>query len=136
MGSFDLDPCCADYMPWETAKNKYIKKDDGLSKEWYGRVWCNPPFNRYLIGDWFKKMSEHKSGILLGGAAMEAKRFKEYVYPNMTGILFMDHRPYFYDEFGSRGKANCGQTICLIAFDDLNLKSLIDSKLGMIMVKQ
>ena len=46
LGPFDLDPCAPIARPWETAATHYTAEDDGLSKPWAGRVWCNPPFGR------------------------------------------------------------------------------------------
>ena len=40
LGEFDLDPCTSEiaYKLNSSAKNYYTKEDDGLSKEWLGRV--------------------------------------------------------------------------------------------------
>lgn len=43
LGAFDLDPCSPINRPWPTAGIHYTVEDDGLSKPWFGRVWCNPP---------------------------------------------------------------------------------------------
>lgn len=49
---FTLDPCASK----DNAKCKqfFTKADDGLSKKWSGRVFCNPPYGRE-IGAWVKK---------------------------------------------------------------------------------
>ena len=46
MGTIDLDPM-SNSLANETirATNIYTKKDDGLSKEWFGNVWLNPAFS-------------------------------------------------------------------------------------------
>lgn len=44
LGEFDLDPCSPVNRPWDTAKHHYNINDDGLSKDWFGRVWLNPPY--------------------------------------------------------------------------------------------
>lgn len=55
-GSFDLDPCA---LP-SSAKSHvfYTPEDDGLSQEWFGSVWMNPPYGR-KIGDWTQRAHEH-----------------------------------------------------------------------------
>ena len=52
LGEFDLDPCSPIIRPWETAKNYFT--DNGLNKDWFGRVWCNPPYGTETI-KWMKK---------------------------------------------------------------------------------
>jgi hypothetical protein len=132
LGGFDLDPCAHTEMPWQHAKANYTVEDDGLSSTWFGRVWLNPPFNQYQLPLWMEKMSKHKNGIMMISAACETKRFYTHVWGKATGILMMDHRPYFRLPDGSKGVSNSGQTMCLIAYDEANLKALLDSGLGVV----
>jgi phage N-6-adenine-methyltransferase len=52
---FTLDVCATS----ENAKcaSYYTKEDDGLSKQWSGSCWMNPPYGRG-IGLWMKKAYE------------------------------------------------------------------------------
>ena len=57
MGGIDLDPASSD------AANKFIKADryfteadDGLSRDWSGRVWMNPPYSKELIAPFIEKL--------------------------------------------------------------------------------
>ena len=56
LGKFDLDPCASVARPWGTAAVHYTREDNGLTKPWLGRVWCNPPYGR------------EQGGAELGGA--------------------------------------------------------------------
>ena len=47
MGGIDLDPASCELANRTVkATQYYTKEDNGLTKEWYGRVWLNPPFGR------------------------------------------------------------------------------------------
>lgn len=52
---FDLDVCASP----ENAKCTiyFTKADDGLSRDWTGVVWLNPPYGRE-IGRWLRKANE------------------------------------------------------------------------------
>lgn len=48
MGSIDLDPASCDLANdnFVKASNYFTEDDDGLSKDWFGNVFCNPPYGR------------------------------------------------------------------------------------------
>ena len=58
---FETDVCA---LP-ENAKCKtfYTPTEDGLSQEWTGICWCNPPYGRE-IGRWVKKASESNATVV------------------------------------------------------------------------
>jgi phage N-6-adenine-methyltransferase len=57
MGSIDLDPAsCDEANEVIKADAYYTKDDDGLSKDWHGNVWCNPPYSRDLMPAFVEKL--------------------------------------------------------------------------------
>jgi hypothetical protein len=63
LGPFDLDPCAGeftkigDFNMWDGYGH------NGLELDWFGFVWCNPPFSQKEL--WAQKMLEHNNGILI-----------------------------------------------------------------------
>lgn len=47
-GPFDLDPCAPERQGTVRAARRYTAAEDGLSREWHGRVFMNPPYGRAL----------------------------------------------------------------------------------------
>lgn len=128
LGKFDLDPCAPIVRPWSTAKKCFTILDDGLKKNWFGRVWLNPPYGNQT-GKWLKKMVEHGNGIVLIFARTETKNFFEYIWSKADGIMFLKGRLRFYHVDGTRGSA-CGAPSCLVAFGRENAKKLKESGLN------
>ena len=66
LGEIDLDPASnAEANKIVKAKKYFSEEDDGLSKEWSGRVWLNPPYSRDLMGPFVNKLIEsYKSGAV------------------------------------------------------------------------
>jgi hypothetical protein len=61
--TFDLDVASP---PWEThvpALRKFTRADDGLSQEWSGLVWMNPPFSQ--PDPWVDRFIKHRNGVCL-----------------------------------------------------------------------
>lgn len=124
LGPFDLDPCACDPQPWPTAKRMWTHS--GLDSAWKGRVWLNPPFNRYEVRAWVRNMANHQNGTALLHARTEAEWF-EPAWESASAILFLADRLYFHYPNGSRAEANSGAPACLIAFGLHDAKRLRDS---------
>jgi hypothetical protein len=123
LGKFDLDPCAADPRPWSCARVSFTERDDGLSKKWHGRVWLNPPFDRYSVGRWIQRLADHGNGVALLHARTEAAWF-EPIWKSADAILFMADRIHFYKPDGTRHSANSGAPPVLVAFGRKNVVSL------------
>jgi phage N-6-adenine-methyltransferase len=62
LGEIDLDPCSNKGKPNVPAAQHYTVADDGLRKQWLGKVYMNPPYGRE-ISEWVSKLcQEHKAG--------------------------------------------------------------------------
>lgn len=123
LGEFDLDPCAPISPLWNTAKTMYNKQDDGLSKEWFGRVWLNPPYSRPLIEQFVRKMADYGNGIALLFNRCDSKMFQDVIFEKATAMKFLRNRIKFYREDGTRGESpGCGSI--LIAFGQDNAKIL------------
>ncbi|WP_231906894.1 phage N-6-adenine-methyltransferase [Cupriavidus sp. D384] len=132
LGSFNLDPCAPVVRPWDTAANHFTFKDDGLSKPWHGRVWCNPPFGREAV-KWLRRMAEHGNGIALIPARTETAMFYECVWGRADAVLFIKGRPHFHYVDGRRADFNSGAPICLVAYGKRNAEALQRSGLGIVL---
>jgi hypothetical protein len=80
-------------------------------------IWLNPPFDRYEVGKWVRKLAEHGNGIALLHARTEAEWFVP-VWGKARAILFLADRLHFYYPDGRRAEANSGAPACLAAFGD------------------
>ena len=135
LGQFDLDPCAPSYRPWPMADKHYTAAEDGLSSPWHGRVWLNPPFDRFTRPLWMSRMADHNNGIMLVPAACETKAFADSVFGRCSGLLMLGSRPRFHYVDGSQASANSGCTIALVAYGDENLDALRASGLGFVLVE-
>lgn len=127
LGEFDLDPSAPipEARPWEMAKNHYCIHDDGLSQEWEGRVWCNPPYGRETFR-WIDKLATHGNGIALIFARTETIGFHKQIWNRADAILFLKGRLKFCRIDGTEhGHANAPS--CLVAYGKDNVKALEES---------
>lgn len=128
LGPFDLDPACPRDMPWRTATVMYHEGNDGLAKDWHGRVWLNPPFGQ-RAALWLRKMAQHGNGIALIPARTETAMFYESVWPKARAVCFVRGRPHFHHQDGSRAAFNSGAPIALVAYGP-NVEQLTAANLG------
>jgi len=92
--NFTLDPCATNEN--HKCSKWYTKQENGLMQQWDGeRVFMNPPYGRE-IGQWVKKASEARGGVVvcLLPARTDTKYFHEYIY-NKAEIRFIRGRLKF-----------------------------------------
>lgn len=130
LGSFDLDPCASQTQPWRTATNQFTIEDDGLARDWHGRVWCNPPYGD-KAEKFLKRMSEHGNGVVLIFARTEKKAFQKYCFGRANGMLFLDKRVQFHLPDGTLPKkGGSGAPSVLVAYGKHSAKMLKTCGLG------
>lgn len=133
LGPFALDPCAPPHSRRirDTAHTHYSKEEhgDGLAREWFGRVWLNPPYGRETF-KWLAKLAEHKSGIALIFARTETNGFHKEIWEKAHSIFFFKGRI----SFGATGTANppgrCNAPSCLVSyslFDTCKIQSALES---------
>lgn len=95
--NLELDVCATN----ETAKcDKYFTpEDNGLSQNWNGVCWMNPPYGREQI-KWITKAYEEtlkgcKQIICLIPARPDTKVWHEIIFPNAVAICFIKGRLKF-----------------------------------------
>ncbi len=71
IGCIDLDPASsAAAQRTINAKRYFTKATDGLSKEWHGRIWLNPPYERGLIDRFVAKLLAERAAGRVTAAIM------------------------------------------------------------------
>jgi hypothetical protein len=112
MNGIDLDPAsCAEANEVVRAKHFFSQSQDGLSQEWHGSVWLNPPYGGNA-GDFVAKLKvELAAGrvteavVLVNSNCTDTKWFQ----PLWDGVLcFTDHRINFYGGETERSGATHG----------------------------
>lgn len=125
LGDFDLDPCASINRPWDTARRHYTVTDDGLKQEWFGRVWCNPPYG-LESAQWLARCADHGDAIALIFARTETRMFFDHVWAKAQAVFFLEGRLYFHHVCGRRARANAGAPSVLVAYGNNNAATLKD----------
>lgn len=132
---FDLDVAC---LPESALCSKYFTPDDdGLSQDWTGVAWCNPPFNN--IKGWAKKAAEeHVKGatiLMLVPSRTDTQAFQKFLFEFAPVLCFIKSRLKFdnpslpsWKEDGSHKKTTAPFPTCLAVFD----ANLTDEKLAVL----
>ena len=103
MGSIDLDPASCDIANTVVgAENYYTIDDDGLSKEWLGNVFLNPPGGRGSAKKWWAKlMKERWDKFIFVGFSIEILQTTQglvCVQPYHYHLCFPSKRIAFLNE--------------------------------------
>jgi hypothetical protein len=123
LGAFDLDPCSPIHRPWPTAANHYTIEDNGLSREWTGRVFLNPPYGNET-GHWVRRLAEHGNGIALIFARTETSTFFPWVWDYCDAVFFLKGRVKFCFVNGMQSPTDANAPSMLIAYGKFNADML------------
>ena len=113
MGDIDLDPAsCEVANKTVNAKKFYTEHENGLTKQWYGKVWLNPPYARSQILQFVKKLvnSEIEQAIVLINNATETTWF-HLLLSRANAVVFPKGRVKFLMPNGTRGHPLQGQAV-------------------------
>jgi phage N-6-adenine-methyltransferase len=119
VGGFDLDPA-AGAEPRAYADERFTGPPDGadgLAREWYGRVWLNPPYGRQHNPRWAAKVTREveagrvRSVTALVPASVSTNWWHDH-YGQADGVTFLDTRLSFV---GS-GDTSASFASCLASF--------------------
>lgn len=123
LGEFDLDPCA--YPDHPTAKSLLcLPFDDGLTAEWTGRVWLNPPYGGECAS-WMERLADHGCGTALVFARTETKWFQNII-ARASAALFPKGRIHFLKPDGTYGAGSSAPSV-FIAFGDDDATKLLFS---------
>ena len=89
LGPFELDPCAPVVRPWPTANHHFTILDDGLSQQWFGRVWLNPPYGPHT-GTWLERLAKHGNGVGLVFARTETRTWFDWIWNAADAVLFLE----------------------------------------------
>jgi phage N-6-adenine-methyltransferase len=117
MGSIDLDPASSDAAQKVVkAATHYTARDDGLTKEWSGNVFLNPPYKMPLIHDFcFRLCAEVESqnvrqAVLLTNDNTDTQWWHRSA-ATASAICFHVGRVSFYNAAGQWSSPTNGQTL-------------------------
>lgn len=86
-----------------------------MKKEWYGTVWCNPPYGKESV-EIIKKMYWHNNGLLLIFNRSETKIFHSHIYPYSLSMLLYNRSIHFTNCNGEKVGTGSGAPSVLFAF--------------------
>jgi len=136
MGSIDLDPAsCEEANKVVDATVFYTKEDDGLSKEWAGNLWVNPPYSRDLMPAFIEKLKvsyidgDVESAILLSHNNTDTQWFHNIAAVS-SAICFPKKRIKFYRDEEIAAPTN-GQTFFYLG-DDVGKFAEVFGEIGIV----
>jgi phage N-6-adenine-methyltransferase len=117
LGEIDLDPASSDQAQATVkAKAYFTKADDGLSKEWHGRVWLNPPYAKPYLANFMDKLVEEYSSGRVTEAVVLTHNYTDTEWFHTaaaacSAICFTRGRIKFINADGSTGSPSQGQAL-------------------------
>jgi len=124
MGGVDLDPASSSVANTVvSAKRIFTIDDDGLTKDWVGRVWMNPPYASDLVGKFIEKLAVSvedgtvTEAIVLVNNATETKWFARLASVSLM-LCFPSSRIKFWKPESDKAAPLQGQVIAYMGSND------------------
>jgi len=126
-GEFDLDPCALN-ADVAKCKNFYDEKQDGLTQDWNGRVFINPPYGR-AIKEWMEKLAREllNGNTTFAVALLPMRSDTQWFFDIIqyaTELRLMKGRVKFVDYNNSCEPSSSTFPSCLMVFDGWGLNRL------------
>lgn len=115
LGEIDLDPASSDHAQKSVRAARYFTKDDdGLTKEWNGRIWLNPPYAQPFISQFVGKMVAERQAGRVTAALMLTHNYTDTSWFHQAAavadaICFTRGRVSFVDPNGKYAAPTQGQ---------------------------
>lgn len=114
MGTIDCDPCTSELAQKTVCAAKHFTiEDDGLTKQWTGNVWLNPPYASAIIKKFVDKLLAHLGDGSVTQAIMLTHNNADTQWFHKAAIAcasacFTRGRVRFYDEHGTANSPTHG----------------------------
>lgn len=136
MGSIDLDPASCELAQETVQAGQYFTIDDnGLTKEWRGNVWLNPPYSKESIGLFAAKLVEETANlsqaIVLMNNATDTHWFHQIAKVAMA-MCFVRGRIKFNDKTGTPSNSPVQGQVFIYVGGEVEKFSQVFSKFGFI----
>ena len=129
LGVIDLDPASsAAAQKTVKAESYFSADDDGLKREWQGRIWLNPPYNQPTVEQFIDKLIEERAAgrttraILLTHNSTDTAWFHKAATA-ASAICFPRGRIAFVDTAGDRDAPTQGQAFFFFGPDTRPFKA-------------
>ena len=138
LGEIDLDPATSEYAQSTIrAKTFFTKDDNGLEREWHGRVWLNPPYAQPLITHFVAKMIQEYGSGRATAAIMLTHNYSDAAWFQDAGsvanaVCFTRGRIRFYQPDGAIAQPTQGQTFFYFG-DNVRLFTERFAEIGLVM---
>jgi ParB family chromosome partitioning protein len=136
MGSIDLDPASCELAQETVQASQYFTIDEnGLTKEWRGNVWLNPPYSKESVGLFAAKLVEETANlsqaIVLVNNATDTQWFHE-IASVATAICFVRGRIKFNDKNGKPANTPVQGQVCIYVGGNAEKFCLVFSSFGIV----
>lgn len=137
LGQIDLDPASTEEANKLIQATRYYSKDeDGLTQEWHGHIWMNPPYAQPLIDQFCNKLIEEydnqhiTDAVILVNNATDTRWFHK-LCTKASALCFPLGRVHFWSPSNGMAGPLQGQVLIYIG-DNIPLFAGTFSTLGLI----